>query len=109
LDETGGSNPLRSSNEALRTLLRLRSAFCEVKEAAEFLGTTLRETYNLISRRQIPFYRVGKRGVRFRRFKFATAQPRSHVCAPRATARFVPISELKKRRSNPIFGELGQR
>ena len=35
-----------------------------VTEAAEFLGTTPGEVYNLTSRRQIPFNRLGKRGVR---------------------------------------------
>jgi excisionase family DNA binding protein len=37
----------------------------KVTEAAEFLGTTPGEVYNLTSRRQIPFYKLGKRGVRF--------------------------------------------
>lgn len=36
-----------------------------VSEAAEFLGTTAGEVYNLTSRRQIPFYKLGRRGVRF--------------------------------------------
>jgi excisionase family DNA binding protein len=37
----------------------------KVEEAAEFLGTTAGEVYNLTSRREIPFYKLGKRGVRF--------------------------------------------
>ena len=37
----------------------------KVEEAADFLGTTPGEVYNLTSRRQIPFNRLGKRGVRF--------------------------------------------
>jgi len=37
----------------------------KIEEAAEFLCTTPGEIYNLTSRRQIPFYRLGKRGVRF--------------------------------------------
>lgn len=37
----------------------------KVEEAAVFLGTTPGEVYNLTSRRQLPFNRLGKRGVRF--------------------------------------------
>ena len=37
----------------------------KVEEAAEFLSTTPGEIYNLTSRRQIPFFRFGKRGLRF--------------------------------------------
>jgi len=37
----------------------------DVGQAAEFLGTTPGEIYNLTSRREIPFYKLGKRGVRF--------------------------------------------
>jgi excisionase family DNA binding protein len=36
-----------------------------VTEAAQFLGTTPGEIYNLTSRRQIPFSRLGKKGLRF--------------------------------------------
>ena len=36
-----------------------------VAQAAEFLGTTAGEVYNLTSRRQMPFLRLGKRGLRF--------------------------------------------
>jgi excisionase family DNA binding protein len=38
-----------------------------IEEAALFLGTTKGELYNLTYRRAIPFVRLGKRGVRFRR------------------------------------------
>lgn len=37
----------------------------KVEEAAEFLCTTPGEIYNLTSRRQIPFFRLGKKGLRF--------------------------------------------
>jgi excisionase family DNA binding protein len=37
----------------------------KVEEAAEFLRTTPGEIYNLTSRRQIPFSRLGKKGLRF--------------------------------------------
>lgn len=40
-----------------------------VTKAAEFLGTTPGEVYNLTSRHQIPFNRLGKRGVRFCRLE----------------------------------------
>ncbi len=38
-----------------------------IKEAARFLGTTVGQLYNMTARRQIPFIRWGKSGVRFRR------------------------------------------
>jgi excisionase family DNA binding protein len=36
-----------------------------IDEAAKFLCTTEGEIYNLTSRRQIPFSKLGKRGLRF--------------------------------------------
>ena len=37
----------------------------KIDEAAKFLRTTEGEIYNLTSRRQIPFSRLGKKGLRF--------------------------------------------
>ena len=37
----------------------------KIDEAAKFLDTTEGEIYNLTSRRQIPFSRLGKKGLRF--------------------------------------------
>jgi excisionase family DNA binding protein len=37
----------------------------KIGEAARFLCTTEGEIYNLTSRHQIPFYKLGKRGLRF--------------------------------------------
>ena len=37
----------------------------KVEEAAKFLRTTPGEIYNLTSRRLIPFFRLGKKGLRF--------------------------------------------
>lgn len=41
----------------------------DIDEAARFLGTTKGELYNLTARREIPFVRLGKRGVRFCRIE----------------------------------------
>ena len=55
----------------------------KVEEAAEFLCTTRGEIYNLTSRRQIPFSRLGKKGLRFCRLDLIQWQ-REHLRRPSA-------------------------